>query len=107
MVREMLRGIQRILQFVDILSLAFCVASVVSGAGCSRRPWLRGLLVGEHGRVINKPMRQSSAVIIRLLFLFTKGFLRRSLRLALYHLGYVYGQTGDLCPWIQGGTYLF
>jgi len=89
--------IQRTFQFIYLLGLVFCLAGLISGVGCSkgfleRRPALEKRWTCD--KAADEPMKQhdyEAAILLHQRLLEkepTNG-------LALYHLGYAYGQTGD------------
>ena len=89
--------IQRTFQFIYLLGLVFCLAGLISGAGCSkgfleRRPALEKQWACD--KEADEAMKQNdyeAAILLHQRLLEnepTNG-------LALYHLGYAYGQTGD------------
>ena len=93
----MSRGIQRIFQFMYLSSLAFCLAGVLAGAGCSKKDLVKRP-VSEKRWICDKQAddamhRQDYEAGI----LFHQRFLEKEPGngLALYHLGYAYGQTGN------------
>jgi len=89
--------IQRIFQFIYLLGIAFCLVGLISGAGCSkvfseRRPTLEKQWTCD--KAADEVMKQHDYEAAILLH---QSFLRKEPTngLALYHLGYAYGQTGD------------
>ena len=89
--------IKRIFQFVYLPGLAFCLAGLLSGVGCSK-----GILVEEPvsektwtcDKAADDAMKQHDYEAAILLH---QSFLEKEPvnALALYHLGYSYGQTGN------------
>ncbi len=97
MVNEMSRGIQGILQFLYISALALCLASGGSGAGCSKRAAVKGPACGKTwtcDKQADEAMKRhdyEAAIVLHQRLVDTEP----ANGLALYHLGYAYGQTGD------------
>ncbi|MBW2333626.1 MAG: tetratricopeptide repeat protein [Deltaproteobacteria bacterium] len=93
----MSRSIHGIFQVIYIQGLVFCMAGLISGAGCSKgflekRPTHEKQWACD--KAADEPMKQhdyEKAIILH------QSFLRKEPAngLALYHLGYAYGQTGD------------
>jgi len=89
--------IQRNFQFICLLGLVFCLAGLISGAACSKRfseksPTLEKQWACD--KAADEAMKQHD---YRVAILLHQSFLRMEPTngLALYHLGYAYGQTGD------------
>jgi len=89
--------IQRTFQFIYLLGLVFCLAGLLSGVGCSKgslenRPALEKRWTCD--KEADEPMKQHDYETAILLH---HSLLRKEPAngLALYHLGYAYGQTGD------------
>ena len=89
--------IQRTFQFIYFLGIVFCLTGLISGAGCSK-----GYLERRHDlekqwacdKSADEAMKQYDYEVAILLH---QSFLSKEPAngLALYHLGYAYGQTGD------------
>ena len=93
----MSRSIHRIVQNFCILGIVVCLASLISQAGCSKgflekRPSVEQQWMCD--KEADEAMKQHDYGVAILLH---ESFLREepSNGLALYHLGYSYGQTGD------------
>jgi len=89
--------IQRIFQFVYLPGLALCLASLLSGAGCSREILVKEP-VSEKTWTCDKAADDAmqrhdfeAGILLHQHFLENEP----ANGLALYHLGYVYGQTGN------------
>ena len=89
--------IQRNFQFICLLGLVFCLAGLISGAGCSKgflekRPTHQKQWTCD--KAADEAMKQHDYEAGILLH---QRFLEKEPAngLALYHLGYAYGQTGD------------
>ncbi|MBW1672376.1 MAG: tetratricopeptide repeat protein [Deltaproteobacteria bacterium] len=93
----MSRSIHGIFQVIYIQGLVFCLAGLISGTGCSKgflekRPTHEKQWACD--KAVDEPMKQhdyGKAILLH------QSFLRKEPAngLALYHLGYAYGQTGD------------
>ena len=89
--------IQGIFQFLYVSSLAFCLACPLSGAGCAKRGLIKKPVSEKTwtcDEVADDAMKEhdyEAAIFLH------KHFLEKepTNALALYHLGYAYGQTGD------------
>ena len=89
--------IQRIFQFVYISSLAFCLACLFLGAGCSKGIYVKKPVPEKTwtcDKAADDAMKRhdyEAAIFLH------QGLLEKEPAngLALYHLGYTYGQTGD------------
>ena len=89
--------IQRILQFVYLPGLAFCLTCLLSGAGCSKGFLERRSAHAKQwacDKEADEPMKQHDYEVAILLH---QRLLEKEPTngLALYHLGYAYGRTGD------------
>jgi len=94
---KMSRSIHRIFQVFYIQGIVFCLAVLISGAGCSKgflekRPTLEKQWACD--KEADEAMKQhdyGAAILLH------QSFLRKEPAngLALYHLGYAYGRTGD------------
>jgi len=89
--------IQRTFQFIYLLGLVFCLAGLISGVGCSKGIDVKSPVLEKTwtcDKAADEPMKQhdyEAAILLHQRLLEkepTNG-------LALYHLGYAYGQTGD------------
>ena len=93
----MFRSIHRVVQGFYILGIVVCLVSLISQAGCSKG-FLEKRPTGEQQWTCDKEadeaMKQHDYGVAILLH---QRFLRKEPAngLALYHLGYAYGQTGD------------
>jgi tetratricopeptide (TPR) repeat protein len=83
--------IQRIFQVVYISSLAFCLACLFSGAGCSKGIFEKTWMCDKEADEAMKRDDYEAAILLHQRLLENEP----ASGLALYHLGYAYGQTGD------------
>ncbi|HDH86567.1 MAG TPA: tetratricopeptide repeat protein, partial [Desulfobacteraceae bacterium] len=89
--------IQRTFQFIYLPGLVFCLAGLISGVGCSnglleRRPAVEKRWACDKAADEAMHRHDYEAAILLHQRLLEK---EPANGLALYHLGYVYGQTGD------------
>lgn len=89
--------IQKIFQVAFISSLVFCLACLFSGAGCARRDLVKepvSVKTWTCDKLADEAMKRhdyEAGIVLH------QRFLEKEPEnaLALYHLGYAYGQTGD------------
>ena len=93
----MTRSIHRIFQVFYTQGIVICLAGLIAGAGCSRGFLEKGPTREQQwacDKEADEAMKQHD---YRAAILLHQSFLRKDPAngLALYHLGYTYGQTGD------------
>jgi len=94
----MSRSIHRIFQVFYIQGIIFCLVGLISGAACSKGILgKRGLLLRNNGLVTKAADEAMKKHDYRVAILLHQGLLEKEPAngLALNHLGYAYGQTGD------------
>jgi len=89
--------IQRIFQVVYISSLAFCLAGLLSGAGCSKGIFAKKSVPEKTWTCDKEADEAMKRHNYEAGILLHQRFLEKEPAngIALYHLGYAYGQTGD------------
>ena len=93
----MSRSIHRIFQVFYIQGIVFCLTGLISGAGCSKGFLEKRSTLEKQwacDKEVDEAMKQHDYEVAILLH---QSFLRKEPAngLALYHLGYAYGRTGD------------
>jgi tetratricopeptide (TPR) repeat protein len=88
---------QRIFQVVYISSLIFSLAGILSGMGCSKGIYVKKPVSEKTWTCDKKADEAMKEQNHEAAILLHESFLRKEPAngLALYHLGYAYGQTGD------------
>jgi len=90
-------SIQRPFQFIYLLSLIFCLAGLISGAGCSKGIFVKDPISEKRWTCVKDADEAMKKEDYETAILLHQGFLAKEPEngLALYHLGYSYGRTGD------------
>ena len=90
-------SIQRTFQAFYIQGLVFCLAGLISGAGCSKGIFVKKSISEKKWTCVKDADEAMKKEDYETAILLHQGFLAKEPEngLALYHLGYSYGRTGD------------
>jgi tetratricopeptide (TPR) repeat protein len=93
----MSRSIQRTFQFIYLLGLVFCLDGLISGVGCSKGIFVKNPISEKKWTCAKDADEAMKKEDYETAILLHQSFLAKEPEngLALYHLGYAYGQTGD------------